>query len=1129
MKTLITFLFALILSIASYSQIPGNIPPYIQQIFYFDPTNPNPGDGTIGNPWNSVESIPSVHMPGTSWVTPKSAILFKRGTVMFGNNPRTTEWHFTADSLYFGSYGTGPMAKLLFNSRNRSFRIFGTETRISHLHVANLDTMNYSQVVSLRVQNTSGPRGRMHIDSLIISQGFRGLNFSTFAYAYIENSLIYNINHDGVYSHSCDTIHFNRVHIHTVNKDWAWNRSESQSGGDAIQVEGTSSDRIRLVIVENSILDKSKYGNKFNLIVNGTDSTIVRNTKFYGHPFSTKGIYGTNILVDQCEFYGFDRAIWNTASTPVRVYNSVFVGFGHDATFEGNATQTYLLHGAYMDVYNCVFAHTNTVFRYPPRNINVRNSIFYNIKDVWWLGVRDLHGSGNIHWNLNGSTPLGLARYKSTNDYIIADPQFINPNINWIETVMIPGTGNGAWSYRTLENIPDFRVMSTSPAINNADPRVYDPLAVFVYGENVNNDPVYTRPFIETYRIEQDLAGVLRPQGSNNDIGAYEWYDGQPEQPVTQSVKPRVIVSSDISSTEPDDRQSFIRYLLYSNEFDTEGIIGSNSVFGPTRGDTTYFITLINAYANVRSNLLYYKADYPTAEELISVVREGQRTTVGMAAVGTGNNTSGSDWIISRLEHNDPRPLWVLLWGGGNSLAQALWDIKYNKGYTENQINFLVSKLRVYDIAGQDDAGAWINKTFPSIFYIRSANQFSGFAQGHIAAAQGGDLSIANDSWFSNNIRNQGTFGALYPNRVYMYEGDTPSFLHIIPNSLSDPEKPHYGSWGGRFTQNKVLNPARYTSGNVNEVPYRDFYMHDDNIDNWTFNSTVYNNKYSPLYRWRNGYQWDFAGRMKWALSANANRNPVAVVNGTHSKLPRYINVSPGQSFILDGSESYDLDGNTLTHNFWHYREPGTYAGNVTIQNSGTSNATVIIPSDSDQTSFHVIYEVVDNGSPTLTSYQRIVFNVSGEDISDQVFQSIINEFIAYTTPELLFPIALYTAIGTLNEFFQIAAINQDVLRRAINHSFNTEAMWNNAEISQLNVNQRAMITRNLYNTNNEILFANLEALKNIVGNVPGYSLLERNVLINPSPQQLLQSFRHNLNIVNQNINALFNAINNGN
>ena len=47
----------------------------------------------------------------------------------------------------------------------------------------------------------------------------------------------------------------------------------------------------------------------------------------------------------------------------------------------------------------------------------------------------------------------------------------------------------------------------------------------------------------------------------------------------------RVIVPSDfppfpVTNSDPDDMQSIVRFLLYSNEFDVEGLIASAGTFG---------------------------------------------------------------------------------------------------------------------------------------------------------------------------------------------------------------------------------------------------------------------------------------------------------------------------------------------------------------------------------------------------------------------------------------------------------------------------------------------------------------------------------------------------------------------
>ncbi|TWU31191.1 DUF1593 domain-containing protein [Novipirellula artificiosorum] len=145
---------------------------------------------------------------------------------------------------------------------------------------------------------------------------------------------------------------------------------------------------------------------------------------------------------------------------------------------------------------------------------------------------------------------------------------------------------------------------------------------------------------------------------------------------VTGEDKPRVVVMSDIGGTEPDDQESFVRLLLYSNELDLVGLIGANSQFGIHRGDTRVFERMIDAYSQIRPNLLVHAEGYPKPAYLKSIIRSGQNRHIGMDGVGQGATTDGSRLIADELKKADERPVWVLAWGGVNTLAQTLWDLR---------------------------------------------------------------------------------------------------------------------------------------------------------------------------------------------------------------------------------------------------------------------------------------------------------------------------------------------------------------------------------------------------------------------------------------------------------------------
>ena len=163
--------------------------------------------------------------------------------------------------------------------------------------------------------------------------------------------------------------------------------------------------------------------------------------------------------------------------------------------------------------------------------------------------------------------------------------------------------------------------------------------------------------------------------------------------------KPREVVLTDIV-VDPDDTQSLIRFLLYSNQFDVEGLIATTSIHQKTRVAPESILKVLEAYGKIQPNLARHEEGYPTKDELIPKVKKGL-ATYGMQGVGDGMDSEGSDWIINALEKADDRPLWISVWGGPNTLAQALWKIK--KTMPGRAAERLYRKLRVYTISDQDD------------------------------------------------------------------------------------------------------------------------------------------------------------------------------------------------------------------------------------------------------------------------------------------------------------------------------------------------------------------------------------------------------------------------------------------
>jgi len=143
--------------------------------------------------------------------------------------------------------------------------------------------------------------------------------------------------------------------------------------------------------------------------------------------------------------------------------------------------------------------------------------------------------------------------------------------------------------------------------------------------------------------------------------------------------------------------------------------VATTSIHQKTRVAPESILKILETYGKVQPNLIKHEQGYPAKAALATKVKKGL-TTHGTEGVGGRKDSEGSDWIVSALEKDDNRPLWISVWGGPNTLAQALWRIKKTKKAAEAERRY--RKLRVYTISDQDDSGPWIRKNFPSVFFI---------------------------------------------------------------------------------------------------------------------------------------------------------------------------------------------------------------------------------------------------------------------------------------------------------------------------------------------------------------------------------------------------------------------------
>jgi hypothetical protein len=454
-----------------------------------------------------------------------------------------------------------------------------------------------------------------------------------------------------------------------------------------------------------------------------------------------------------------------------------------------------------------------------------------------------------------------------------------------------------------------------------------------------------------------------------------------------RAAKPRLFVLTDIEA-DPDDTQSLVRLLLYTDGIELEGLVATTSTWMRTSVHPESIHAVLRAYAQVQPNLLLHSPDFPRAETLAALVKAG-RAEYGMSGVGPGKDTAGSDWLIHALEKNDERPLWVAAWGGVNTLAQALHTLRATRPAAE--VARLVAKLRVYTISDQDDAGPWLRREFPELFYIVSPGGDYG-ASTWIAinsVVDGIDNATISNRWLATHIQQgHGPLGAAYPDVAWGMEGDTPTFLGLIPNGLNVPERPDFGGWGGRYELYRPDIPvtdAKTFLGGV-PIPPETRPIWTNAIDDYAppihpaYGRTTkpgdksFRDAKVTLWRWRDDFQNDFAARMAWTTksSAEANHPPVPMLDHAAE-----LTVKSGAGFGLSARASTDPDGDSLSYYWFHYPEPGSFKQRVKIDSAeNATGAWIIAPKVERPETLHFILRLTDKGTPALTRYARVIVTV---------------------------------------------------------------------------------------------------------------------------------------------------------
>lgn len=488
--------------------------------------------------------------------------------------------------------------------------------------------------------------------------------------------------------------------------------------------------------------------------------------------------------------------------------------------------------------------------------------------------------------------------------------------------------------------------------------------------------------------------------------------------------RPRAIVTTDM---EVDDMNSAIHLALYLNLIDVEAFVYTASQYH-FLGDGVHTLGEVNPHWRTKGRRAYewdtvprepdpkagdltsyrpfparwledlwtgeYAEAWPYLQKNAAAAGEPPfpspgdllaRTYMGNAAFegDVREAAPGSRVIEAAIMDDDPRPLWLLSWGGMNTIVRALmsiaerWQNTPKWGSVQRRVYQKVRVMGVMDGVGQDNS--WEDhgrELFPDLQFWRVPFVYGGYLDARLG--QPDTLPLFCAPWPEQNItQGNGPLMARYmlygdgkvyenePERFqfgkharldwgldgipavdftpgdFMAEGDSMTFMPLLPFGLRGAEDPAFDTvLGCMFLDGEkptaLTSPFEAPKGNPN-----------------------------PFLR---AYQEDFAARAQWCAAPPEACNHAPVV----SCMCGDRDVAPGQTIAL-AAAAVDPDGDNVTCTWRRYGDGGAVLWEVV-----GNEAQFTVPKDTATGEKIVLtFSAQDNADRPMTRYAQVLLTVA--------------------------------------------------------------------------------------------------------------------------------------------------------